>query len=388
MMGRFVRALALLGACSYAAPLAARPFRVSEIPNGRVASCLTCHVYPGGPRNEFGTNVENYGGVGFLVNGHVQWGAYAVVDPAHPNDPPKRLADLDSDGDGRTNGEELLDASSSWSVGQPDPGRRELVRLPGSRDAAVVIRQIYVAGGASGAIYQHDFVELFNRSNEPVSLDGWSLQYAPATGSQVFGSNATNLSELPSVVLLPGQSYLVVGAPGGVAGSPVLGDSSDSTPLAFDALGGKIALVRQAGSLACNGSPLPCSAAQATLIVDWVGYGNAQAYEGLIGPAPTPTSTQASTRAGGGCIDTDNGTSDNSRVPPVLADFTLAPPALRTTASPRTPCDGTAPPAAPTVSALGAGTTLRALLAAALLLAAGLFSRRGRFLLSTVKPCT
>lgn len=47
----------------------------------------------------------------------------------------------------------------------------------------VVISQIYGGGGNSGALYKNDFIELFNRGSSPVSLDGWSVQYASATGS-------------------------------------------------------------------------------------------------------------------------------------------------------------------------------------------------------------
>src|SRR4029453_18854083 len=46
----------------------------------------------------------------------------------------------------------------------------------------VVISQLYGGGGNSGAAYQNDFVELFNRGAGPVDLTGWSLQYASATG--------------------------------------------------------------------------------------------------------------------------------------------------------------------------------------------------------------
>jgi hypothetical protein len=45
----------------------------------------------------------------------------------------------------------------------------------------IVISQVYGGGGNSGAIYTHDFIELFNRGTSSVSLNGWSLQYASAT---------------------------------------------------------------------------------------------------------------------------------------------------------------------------------------------------------------
>ena len=41
----------------------------------------------------------------------------------------------------------------------------------------MVISQIYGAGGNSGAKYTHDYVELFNRGAQAVSMGGWSVQY-------------------------------------------------------------------------------------------------------------------------------------------------------------------------------------------------------------------
>ena len=60
--------------------------------------------------------------------------------------------------------------------------------------AQVVISQIYGAGGNSGATLQNDYVELFNRGAEPVSLAGWSVQYASATGSGNFGANTGQIT--------------------------------------------------------------------------------------------------------------------------------------------------------------------------------------------------
>ena len=47
----------------------------------------------------------------------------------------------------------------------------------------VVINEAYLSGGSTGAAYKNKFVELYNTSDAPVSLDGWSLQYRSATGS-------------------------------------------------------------------------------------------------------------------------------------------------------------------------------------------------------------
>src|SRR6476469_823360 len=46
----------------------------------------------------------------------------------------------------------------------------------------VVISQVYGGGGNGGATYKNDFIELFNRSADSVSVQGWSVQYASASG--------------------------------------------------------------------------------------------------------------------------------------------------------------------------------------------------------------
>src|SRR5687767_1206796 len=53
----------------------------------------------------------------------------------------------------------------------------------------VVISQVSGGGGASGAPYRQDFVELHNVGQAPVVLDGLSLQYAAPSGFQTFGEN-------------------------------------------------------------------------------------------------------------------------------------------------------------------------------------------------------
>ena len=69
----------------------------------------------------------------------------------------------------------------------------------------LVISQIYGAGGNAGATYTHDFIEIFNRGNTPVSLNGMSVQYSAATSTT--GSYA--VTALPNVMLQPGQYFLV-----------------------------------------------------------------------------------------------------------------------------------------------------------------------------------
>jgi predicted extracellular nuclease len=174
----------------------------------------------------------------------------------------------------------------------------------------LVISQVYGGGGNTNAPYTHDYIEIFNRGNSPVALSNYSLQYASATGTGNFGANSGQLTELPGGVLLPGQRWLVQEATGGANGDALPSpDLVDSTPINMAAGAGKVALVSEQASLGCNGGSTPCSPAQLARIVDLVGYGNANFFEGA-GAAPTLSNTTAAFRAGGGCTDTDNNSSD------------------------------------------------------------------------------
>lgn len=86
-----------------------------------------------------------------------------------------------------------------------------LVALPGGVAQAaspdIVISQVYGGGGNSGAPYANDFVELYNRGTTPVSVTGWTVQYASATGSSW---SRTTLSG----TIAPGHYFLVQEAAG------------------------------------------------------------------------------------------------------------------------------------------------------------------------------
>jgi hypothetical protein len=108
----------------------------------------------------------------------------------------------------------------------------------------VVISQVYGGGGGTDAMLTHDFVELFNQGTVPISLSGWSLQYASATGTGNFGATDTQLAPLPDVSLATGQYFLLQLAQG-TAGTTALPtpDFVDPTPINMSATAGKIALV-------------------------------------------------------------------------------------------------------------------------------------------------
>jgi uncharacterized protein len=194
--------------------------------------------------------------------------------------------------------------------------------------AGVVVSQAYGGGGNSGAPFANDFVELFNRGTAPASLAGWSVQYASATGTGSFGANAGQLTPLPDVTLAPGAYLLVQQASGGTAGAPLPGpDVTDDTPINLAAGSGKLALVDTTTPLGCNGGSTPCPADALAHVVDLVGYGDANFFEGPAA-APAAGNTTAVLRGAGGCAETD----DNR------ADFTAVAPNPRTSASPPSPC--------------------------------------------------
>jgi predicted extracellular nuclease len=198
-----------------------------------------------------------------------------------------------------------------------------LFLFAGASHAQVVVSQVYGAGGNTGATFNRDFVELFNRGTTPVSLNGLTVQYASATGTGNFAVGAT----LPNVNLAPGQYHLVGMSSGANGAALPTVDTSGTSAMATAA--GKVVLVNSTSALACNGGSTPCSGAQQALIVDLVGYGNANFFEGTAA-APTLSAILSAIRAGSGCTDTNqNG-----------ADFTAVLPAPRNSASPLQSCSG------------------------------------------------
>ena len=185
--------------------------------------------------------------------------------------------------------------------------------------SGVVISQVYGAGGNSGAVLNSDYIELFNAGSAPVSLAGWSVQYASATGN-----TWNNKTDLPAVTLQPGQYFLIQQA-SGANGAP-LPTADASGTIGMSASNGKVALVTRT-TLLTGTNP---SGAE-----DILSFGNtANATEGSPTGSPLST-TLAAWRANNGCTDTNNN----------AADFITAAPAPRNSLSPLNLCSGAPAPA-------------------------------------------
>jgi len=198
----------------------------------------------------------------------------------------------------------------------------------GATPGDVVVSEVYGGGGNSGATLKNDFIELYNRTGSPISLAGWTVQYASAAGTS-WSATALN-GTIP-----PDRNYLVKEAAGAGGTLDLPGPNATGT-IAMSATAGKVALVSSTTALAGScptGSP----------IVDFVGYGAANCSE--TAPTAALNNTTSAQRKDGGTTDTDN----NS------ADFDLLAPDPHGTHPVVT---STTPPAGGSGVALGANVTI------------------------------
>ncbi len=160
----------------------------------------------------------------------------------------------------------------------------------------IVVSQVYGGGGNTGATYKNDFIELYNRGSGPVSVDGWSVQYASSAGTT--WTNRTALSGT-----IPAGRHYLVQEGAGAGGTTNLPEPDASGSIDMAAASGKVALVTDNTNLPCAGD---CDGAPN--VRDFVGYGAANDSE--TAPAPLLTNTTADLRKGDGSIDTDNNSAD------------------------------------------------------------------------------
>jgi endonuclease/exonuclease/phosphatase family metal-dependent hydrolase len=190
------------------------------------------------------------------------------------------------------------------------------VSIQSSSATNLVISQIYGGGGNTNATYKNDFVELFNPTINAISVNGWSVQYASASGTTWQAANLSGTIE-------PYHYYLVQLASGGTVGVS-LPAANAIGGMNISAANGKLALV--ASTTALSGSnPLGAGS-----IIDFVGFGTGNAYEGS-GPAagaPSSNNTTSILRRDGGFADSNDNTNDF---------ITLSPPSPRNSASPADP---------------------------------------------------
>jgi predicted extracellular nuclease len=155
----------------------------------------------------------------------------------------------------------------------------------------IVISQVYGGGGNSGAIFKNDFIELYNLGSTPISVTGWTVQYASSTGSSW---QKTVLSGT-----IPAGKYYLVQEAVGAGGTMNLPTPDATGTIPMSATAGKVALVSNITTLTVS-----CP----TGLVDFVGFGAANCSE--TAPTPTLSNTTAALRKSNGAQDTDNNSAD------------------------------------------------------------------------------
>lgn len=181
-----------------------------------------------------------------------------------------------------------------------------------SANAQIVISEVYGGGSNNTGVYANDFVELKNIGSTVETLSGGSLQYASAAGT--FNVYAA----LPTITLNPGQKYLIemipstaatVGAPLPQADYQVTNNTNFSNGNTYN---GGFAIAGASGKIALVKDITPATSPTGANIVDFVGYGTANLYEGS-GAAPTLDPTTSATRTAG---DTNNNSADFVKTAP------------------------------------------------------------------------
>ncbi|WP_456288954.1 5'-nucleotidase C-terminal domain-containing protein [Paenibacillus sp. AK002] len=175
------------------------------------------------------------------------------------------------------------------------------------RHDQVVISQVYGGGGNSGAVYTHDFIELFNPTSSPVDLTGWKVRYASAAGD-FSSSNTTSLSGI-----IKPYSYLLIQQSGGTIGS-FLPTPDVQGKLSMGGSNGKVDLVNAAGDR-----------------IDLIGYGNATLSEKSPTAALSNSTAAIRKELTFGQNDRGRDTDNNA------ADFAVTTPDPRNSSSPATP---------------------------------------------------
>lgn len=163
---------------------------------------------------------------------------------------------------------------------------------------ALVISEVYGGGGNSGATYTHDFIELYNPTDEPVALDGHVVEYFSGGTANSGGTTVLTGS------VAPGGHYLIQEAKGAGGTTPL--PTPDAT-----------------GTLSMGGSSGSVLLRTGDTAIDLVGYGSTVRSEGA--PAPGLSSTTAATRNAAGA-DTDNNSVDFTAVGPAPKNSGATPP--------------------------------------------------------------
>ncbi len=186
--------------------------------------------------------------------------------------------------------------------------------------AGLVISEVYGGGGNSGATYTNDFIELYNPTSAPISVDGMSVQYR-SSGSIAAATGITALSgSVPA-----GGHYLVQEA-AGTGGTTALPTPDATGTIAMS--GSAFTVWLATGTTALN--PVADGTAVRDGIVDLVGV-NSNTFETAKAAGLSNTTSSSRTKA-----DNDNNADEftaGAPAPQAAGGTTEPPPAEPTAAT-------------------------------------------------------
>lgn len=127
-----------------------------------------------------------------------------------------------------------------------------------------VLSEVYAGGGNDGAVWENDFIEIYNPTQLVIDLNGWSIQYAPSQSDdwQVYVLNGQ---------IEPEAYYLIKGSSYSEQGEALDAFDLEMLNLNMSTNSSKVALVK-------NSDPITGSLDKD--VVDFVGYGSADEFEG------------------------------------------------------------------------------------------------------------
>ena len=211
--------------------------------------------------------------------------------------------------------------------------------------SAVVINEVYARGGSANQPYLNKFIELYNPTEQAISLDGMSLQYRSATGT-----GATSSTAALSGTIAPDGYFLVQGSSNGAVGQ-ALPTPDLVTTINPGGSNGVVALVEGTDPVTLPQGSVATGDLDGA-ILDLIGTGTATTFETAPAANQGGNSDPLSWQRAEGA-DTD----DNS------ADFTMAAPTPRNAAGTEAPApepepEPTDPPEMRTIAEIqGTGDT-------------------------------
>ncbi|MFC2021610.1 carboxypeptidase regulatory-like domain-containing protein [Chloroflexota bacterium] len=256
-------------------------------------------------------------------------GDYFVLISTSNNPPPGAYFQVQIPANGVT-----LDTTTFPSTASPASPNVIAIGQGGMMGSPVVISEIQTVGGGANAT-SDEFIELYNRTPDPVDLSSWSIQYKDGTADNLSVSSPASKVALSGTI--PANGFFLIANADGYDGAKAADVAYADTDFALAASGGTVFLTNSQTALTSSTD---------SAIQDKVGWGDGTISpyaEGTAAPAPAangsierkafPESTTTSMTAG---IDVGmgNGFDSDSNV----SDFIL-----RTTADPQNTSDTESP---------------------------------------------